>query len=103
MTAHDDADRRFSTLQEERDMPATHAQNAWPATQRQIAHLPSMSVPRTRQYGIAYASQVVDFEIDNAIGTLLTIVVREVPDAIARKTLLEQLEEIRFAVQEAVR
>ena len=62
-----------------------------------------MSMPRTRHYGTVYANQDVEFEVNNAIGTLLTIVVHDVPDATARKALVEQLEEVRFAVQEAVR
>ncbi len=62
-----------------------------------------MSVPRTRPYGTAYATQAVEFEVNSAIGTLLTVVMRQVLGATERKALLEQIEEVRFAVHEAVR
>jgi hypothetical protein len=62
-----------------------------------------MSMPRTRAYGTIYANQAVEFEVNNAIGTLLTIVMRQVLGATERKALLEQIEEVRFAVHEAVR
>ena len=99
MTTEDNADQR----QKGREMPTTDAQNTWRSIRQQVAHLgPSMSMPRTRQYGAVYANQAVEFEVNNAIGTLLTIVVRDVPDATVRKALVEQLEEVRFSVQEAV-
>ena len=47
-----------------------------------------MSMPRPRHYGTVYANQDVEFEVNNAIGTLLTIVVHDVPDATARKALV---------------
>ncbi len=62
-----------------------------------------MSMPRTRPYGTVYGNQAVEFEVNNAIGILLTIVMRQVLGATERKALLEQIEEVRFAVHEAVR
>jgi hypothetical protein len=62
-----------------------------------------MSMLGTRPYGTVYATQPVEFEVNSAIGTLLTVVMRQVPGATERKALVEQIEEVRFAVHEAVR